>query len=189
MPVEKSRCAWARSPLMIAYHDREWGRPVRDDRVLFEFLTLEGAQAGLSWETVLNKRERYREVFKHFDIAKVAKFRESDVERLMLDAGIIRNRAKILAAVCNAKAVLEVQREFGSFAAYLSSYVGDKPIVGRPGAIGDVPATSPQGDSLSKDLRARGFKFVGPTIAYAFMQATGMVDDHLATCFRAKKAR
>jgi DNA-3-methyladenine glycosylase I len=174
---------------MIAYHDREWGRPVRDDRTLFEFLILEGAQAGLSWETVLAKRARYREVFANFEISRVATFGEADVERLMGDAGIIRNRAKILAAIGNAKAVLEVQREFGSFAKYLRGFVRGKPIVARPRGMGDVPATSAAGDALSKDLRSRGFKFVGPTIVYAFMQAVGMVDDHIAGCFRAKKAK
>jgi DNA-3-methyladenine glycosylase I len=189
MPIDKPRCPWARSPAMIAYHDREWGRAVRDDRTLFEFLILEGAQAGLSWETVLNKRERYREVFKNFEIVRVAKFTSADVERLLQDAGIIRNRAKILAAIGNAKTVLEVQREFGSFAKYVWAFVDGKPIVRRPRGMGDVPATSPAGDAFSKDLKARGFKFVGPTIMYAFMQAVGMVDDHIATCFRAKKAK
>jgi DNA-3-methyladenine glycosylase I len=174
---------------MIAYHDREWGRPVRDDRTLFEFLVLEGAQAGLSWQTILNKRERYREVFANFDIAKVAAFRKSDIARLLRDPGIVRNRLKIEAAIGNAKAALAVQAEFGSLAAYFWGFVNNKPIVSAPRALADVPATTPLAAAVSKDLRARGFRFVGPTIIYAFMQAIGLVDDHVAGCFRARKKR
>ena len=174
---------------MIAYHDREWGRPVRDDRTLFEFLVLEGAQAGLSWQTILNKRERYREDFANFDIAKVAAFRKSDVARLMRDPGIVRNRLKIEAAIDNAKAALAVQAEFGSLAAYFWRFVGNKPIVNAPRTLADVPAMTPLAAEISKDLRARGFRFVGPTIVYAFMQAVGLVDDHLAGCFRARKKK
>jgi DNA-3-methyladenine glycosylase I len=174
---------------MIAYHDKEWGRPVRDDRTLFEFLVLEGAQAGLSWETVLRKRERYREVFAGFEIACVAAFGDKDVARLMADTGIIRNRAKILSAIANANGALAIQRESGTLAKYLWSFAGGKPFVRRPKSPSEVPVTTPQAEALSKDLRARGFTFVGPTIMYAFMQAVGMVDDHLAMCYRAKRGR
>jgi DNA-3-methyladenine glycosylase I len=167
---------------MIAYHDREWGRPVHDDRVLFEFLVLEGAQAGLSWSTILRKREGYRRAFAGFDARKVARFGAADVRRLMGDAGIVRNRLKIDAAVENARRVLEVARERGSFDAYVWSFVGGAPMRRRRRAMGDVPATTPESDALSKDLKRRGFKFVGSTIVYAFMQAVGLVDDHLAGC-------
>ena len=188
MPVERTRSSWAAgsTPAMIAYHDREWGRPVRDDRTLFEFLVLEGAQAGLSWQTILNKRERYREDFANFDIAKVAAFRKSDVARLMRDPGIVRNRLKIEAAIDNAKAALAVQAEFGSLAAYFWRFVGNKPIVNAPRTLADVPAMTPLAAEISKDLRARGFRFVGPTIVYAFMQAVGLVDDHVPGCFRSR---
>jgi DNA-3-methyladenine glycosylase I len=161
------RCAWAKTPLSIAYHDEEWGVPVHDDRVLFEFLILEGAQAGLSWETVLNKRENYRKAFAGFDPTKVAKFSSAERNRLMKNEGIVRNRLKIESAVANARAFLAVQKEFGSFDAYVWRFT--------------------QSDALSKDLRARGFKFVGSTICYAFMQAVGMVDDHAPGCFRRKR--
>ena len=182
------RCAWARTPASIAYHDDEWGTPVHDDRTLFEFLVLEGAQAGLSWETILAKRDRYRAVFADFAIERVARFGASDVARLIGDAGIVRNRLKIEAAIANARAVEALRRETGkSLAAFLWSYVDDEPIVSRPQTPRDVPATTPVSERLSKDLRAHGFRFVGPTIAYAFMQAVGMVDDHLATCFRAQR--
>ena len=178
---EPRRCAWAQSPLGIAYHDREWGVPVHDDRVLFEFLILEGAQAGLSWEIILRKRDAYRRAFAGFDPAKVARFPAARVKALMKDEGIVRNRLKIDSTVTNAKAFLAVQKEFGSFDAYLWRFVGGKPIVlkGRK-----VPAKTAESDALSKDLLRRGFKFVGSTICYAFMQAVGMVNDHQASCFR-----
>jgi DNA-3-methyladenine glycosylase I len=175
------RCAWAQTPLGIAYHDGEWGVPVHDDRVLFEFLILEGAQAGLSWETILRKRDAYRRAFAGFDPKKVARFTPARVEALMRDEGIVRNRLKIESAVTNARAFLAVQREFGSFDAYVWRFVGGEPRVNR----GDrVPAKTAQSDALSKDLLRRGFKFVGSTISYAYMQAVGMVDDHAPYCFR-----
>ncbi len=178
------RCSWAKSPAMIAYHDREWGAPARDDRTLFEFLILEGAQAGLSWETILNKRDHYREVFAGFDPEKVARFAPARVEKLLLDPGIVRNRLKVAGAVKNAKAFLAVQREFGSFAKYAWGFVDDEPIVNAPRKSGEVPATTELSDALAKDLKKRGFTFVGSTIVYAFMQAVGMVDDHLVGCTR-----
>jgi DNA-3-methyladenine glycosylase I len=178
------RCAWAQSPLGIAYHDAEWGVPVHDDRVLFEFLILEGAQAGLSWETILRKRDAYRRAFSRFDPAKVARFTAAQKGKLMKDEGIVRNRLKIDSAVTNARAFLAVQKEFGSFDAYVWRFVDGKPRVNR----GDkVLARTAQSDALSKDLLGRGFKFVGSTICYAFMQAVGMVDDHAAYCFRKKR--
>lgn len=180
----RKRCAWPSNPLAIEYHDREWGVPVKDDRTLFEFLILEGAQAGLSWDTVLAKREHYRKVFDGFDPAKVARYDARKKAKLMLDAGIIRNQLKIESAVVNAKAFLEVQNEFGSFSKYLWAFVGGKPVQGRRKGRGDVPARTEVSDALSKDLKKRGFKFVGTTIMYAFMQATGLVNDHLAGCFR-----
>ena len=176
------RCPWAGDdPLMIAYHDDEWGRPVHDDRVLFEFLILEGAQAGLSWSTILRKRQGYRRAFARFDAKKVAKLGAADVRRLMGDAGIVRNRLKIEAAIVNARRVLEVAKEHGSFDRYVWGFVGGQPIR-RPRTMKNVPATTPESDALSKDLKRRGFKFVGSTIVYAFMQAVGMVDDHVAGC-------
>ena len=178
------RCPWARTDLSIAYHDAEWGVPVHDDRVLFEFLVLEGAQAGLSWETILKKRARYREVFAGFDPARVARFTPARVERLLADPGIVRNRLKVESAVTNARAFLRVQKEFGSFDAYAWRFVGGAPIDGRRRSPRDVPASTPESDALSKDLRARGFRFVGSTICYAFMQAVGLVNDHLVTCPR-----
>ena len=181
---EKKRCSWPGNPLAIDYHDREWGVPVRDDRVLFEFLILEGAQAGLSWDTVLKKREHYRKVFEGFDPAKVAKYGEKKKASLMGDAGIIRKRAKLEASVTNAKAFLALQQEYGSFSKYVWGFVGGKPVQGRRKASGDIPTRTEVSDALSKDLKKRGFKFVGTTIMYAFMQATGMVNDHLAQCFR-----
>ena len=181
------RCAWAQTPLSIAYHDSEWGRPVHDDRVLFEFLTLEGAQAGLSWETILRKRENYRKAFAQFDPAKVARFTGERVARLMNDPGIVRNRRKIDSAITNARQFLAVQREFGSFDRFVWSFVGGRPRVNRPRSLGDVPARTAESDALSKELARRGFKFVGSTICYAFMQAVGMVDDHAADCFRARR--
>jgi DNA-3-methyladenine glycosylase I len=178
------RCAWATTPLGIAYHDTEWGVPAHDDRVLFEFLLLEGAQAGLSWETILRKRDAYRRAFAGFDAAKVARFPAAMRRKLMKNDGIVRNRLKIDSAVTNAQAFLAVQREFGSFDAYVWRFVGGKPIVNRRRRTGEVPAKTPESDALSKDLLKRGFKFVGSTICYAFMQAVGMVDDHLDACFR-----
>ena len=179
------RCAWATTPLGIAYHDKEWGVPVHDDRVLFEFLILEGAQAGLSWETILQKRENYRKALAGFDPRKVARFDSRKKNALMKDAGIVRNRLKIDSTVTNAKAFLAVQKEFGSFDAYLWRFVGGKPIVlkGRK-----VPAKTAESDALSKDLLRRGFKFVGSTICYAFMQAVGMANDHAPHCFRHVRA-
>jgi DNA-3-methyladenine glycosylase I len=178
------RCAWARSPAMIEYHDREWGVPVHDDRVLFEFITLEGAQAGLSWETILAKREAYRRAFAGFDPAKVARFTRAQRARLMKDAGIVRNRLKIDSTVTNAAAFIAVQREFGSFDRFLWGFVGGRPIVNRPRSPGQVPARTALSDALSNELKRRGFRFVGTTICYAFMQAVGVVDDHLVDCFR-----
>lgn len=169
---------------MIRYHDEEWGVPVHDDRVLFEFLILEGAQAGLSWSTILKKREAYREALAEFDPVKVARFTDTRLEKLMANPGIVRNRLKIAATVQNAKAFLAVQKEFGTFDAYLWSFVCGKPIVCARRSMKDVPAKTPESDALSKDLKKRGFNFVGSTICYAFMQAVGMVDDHVADCFR-----
>ena len=178
------RCAWATTPLGIAYHDAEWGVPVHDDAKLFEFLLLEGAQAGLSWETILRKRDAYRRAFTGFDPAKVARFSAARLRQLMHDDGIVRNRLKIKSAVTNAQAFLAVQQEFGSFDAYVWRFVGGKPLVNRRRRTGDVPARTAESDALSKDLLKRGFKFVGSTICYAFMQAVGLVDDHLDNCFR-----
>ena len=186
MAGERHRCSWAggTSPLYLAYHDEEWGVPVHDDRTLFEFLILEGAQAGLSWETILKKRENYRKAFRGFDPAKVARFGAKDVARLLADAGIVRNRAKIAAAIANAQRVLDLQREFGSFDAYIWQFVGGEPTNNRIRSITEIPAKTEQSDAMSKDLKRRGFKFVGPTICYAFMQAVGMVNDHEVECFR-----
>jgi len=177
-----ARCAWATTEFLIPYHDREWGVPVHDDRVFFEFLILEGAQAGLSWETILRKRERYREVFDRFDPAKVARYDARKVAELLSDTGIVRNRAKVAAAIANAVAFLEIAREFGSFDAYVWPFVGTTPIRNAWTSREQLPGTSPEAQALSNDLRKRGFKFIGPTIVYAFMQATGLVDDHVLTC-------
>ena len=176
------RCAWAKTDLSVAYHDREWGVPVHDDRTLFEFLILEGAQAGLSWEIILRKRESYRRAFDNFDAKKIAKYNDKKIARLMSDEGIVRNRLKINASVQNAKSFLEVQREFGNFDAYIWQFVGGTPLRRKRGA--PVPASTPDSDALSKDLARRGFKFVGSTICYSFMQAVGMVNDHDHDCFR-----
>ncbi len=183
---KQSRCAWSEgvNDLYIDYHDTEWGVPVHDDRKQFEFLILEGAQAGLSWSTVLNKRENYRKAFAGFDPIKVARFSQRKTESLLKDPGIIRNRLKVASAVTNAKRFLEVQKEFGSFTAYIWQFVGGKPIQNRRRTMKDIPATSPESDALSKDLKERGFKFVGSTIMYAHMQAVGMVNDHVTSCFR-----
>lgn len=181
---ELTRCGWARSEPNISYHDTEWGVPLHDDRGLFEFLILEGAQAGLSWETILKKRENYREAFDNFDAAKVARYNAKKVERLMANAGIVRNRLKIDSAVSNARAFLDVQKELGSFDDYIWSFVGGKPRVNKIRGMGDVAVSTPESDAMSKDLKKRGFRFVGTTICYAFMQATGMVNDHAMACFR-----
>ena len=185
----KQRCWWATdaSEAMTAYHDHEWGVPVHDDRLLFELLILEGAQAGLSWSTILNKRDAYRKAYRDFDPAKVARFGERERTALAANAGIVRNAAKIAWSVRNAQAFRDVQREFGSFDAYLWAFVDGKPIVNRPRSSADVPASTELSDRISKDLRKRGFGFVGTTIVYAFLQATGVVDDHLRTCFRARR--
>ncbi len=179
-----TRCAWAQSEQMIRYHDEEWGVPVHDDRVWFEFLTLEGAQAGLSWETILRKRERYREVFARFDPKKVARFGPREIKRLLADPGIVRNRLKIAATIQNAKSFLAVQKEFGTFDQYIWQFTGGKPMVSRRESFTEVPARTKESDAMSKDLKKRGFKFVGSTICYALMQATGIVNDHLTGCFR-----
>jgi DNA-3-methyladenine glycosylase I len=184
----KTRCSWAGSnPLMVAYHDEEWGVPVHDDRILFEFLILEGAQAGLSWQTVLNKRENYRKAFNNFDVKKIAKYTAKDEKRLLADPGIIRNRLKVAAAIQNAKSFLEVQKEFGSFDTYIWQFVGGKPLNNKISSLKQIPAKTKESDAMSKDLQKRGFKFVGSTICYAFMQAVGMVNDHTTDCFRYKK--
>lgn len=185
------RCPWATSsPLLATYHDREWGIPVHDDAVLFEFITLEGAQAGLSWETVLRKRERYRTVFAGFDRERVAAFTPKKIEAILADEGVIRHRGKIESVVSNARAIGAIAAEFGSFDAYVWDFVGGKTLPPRPKSAGAIPATTPPAEALSKDLRKRGLKFVGPTIVYAFMQAVGIVNDHIATCaFRDPKRR
>ncbi len=182
--AELVRCTWAANDINIRYHDEEWGVPVRDDRRWFEFLTLEGAQAGLSWETILNKRQRYREVFAEFDPAKVAEFDARKKRELLRDPGIVRNRLKIDATIANAKAFLKVQEEFGSFDAYVWKFVGGAPIQNARKTHRSLPAQTPLSVALSKDLQKRGFRFVGPTICYALMQATGLVNDHLVGCFR-----
>ena len=179
-----SRCAWARTELSIPYHDSEWGVPLHDDRRLFEFLILEGAQAGLSWETILRKRDAYRKAFDDFDPERVARYTPKERDRLMADPGIVRNRLKIDSAVTNASAFLDVRREFGSFDAYIWRFVDGTPRVNKVGALGNGPVSTPESDAMSKDLKRRGFRFVGTTICYAFMQATGMVNDHAVTCFR-----
>jgi DNA-3-methyladenine glycosylase I len=178
------RCRWAANPLAILYHDREWGVPQHDDRVLFEFLILEGAQAGLSWDTILRKRENYRAAFDGFDAAKVARYDLRKTRALLADEGIVRNRLKVKSAIVNAQAFLEVQKEFGSFDRYIWQFVGDKPRVNRWELGGKVPARTAESDAMSRDLKKRGFGFVGSTICYAFMQATGMVNDHAVQCFR-----
>lgn len=179
-----NRCAWPTTELNIAYHDNEWGVPVHDDRILFEFLILEGAQAGLSWSTILNKRENYRRAFDNFDVRKVARYDARKVKALLADAGIVRNRLKVASAVRNAQAFLAVQKEFGSFDKYIWSFGGGKPIQNRRKSLREIPARTPQSDAMSRDLLKRGFKFVGSTICYAFIQAVGMVNDHTVDCFR-----
>ncbi len=181
----QKRCPWCLgSEAYIAYHDREWGTPVHEERMLFELLILEGAQAGLSWSTILNKRENYRKAFDHFDARKIARYADKKIARLLADAGIVRNRLKIAAAIQNAKAFLALQKEFGSFDRYVWAFVGGKPKQHRRRSLKQVPARTAESDAMSQDLKRRGFKFVGSTICYAFMQATGMVNDHLVGCFR-----
>ena len=178
------RCPWAQTPANVEYHDTEWGVPLHDDRALFELLILEGAQAGLSWTTILNKRENYRRAFDQFDAQKIARYGAKKVAALLEDAGIVRNRLKIAATIQNAKSFLQVQQEFGSFDRYLWAFVGGKPIVNRRRSMKELPTRTAESDAMSRDLLQRGFKFVGTTICYAFMQATGMVNDHLVTCPR-----
>jgi DNA-3-methyladenine glycosylase I len=182
-PVQEPvRCAWASNELAVRYHDEEWGRPVHDDRVLFEFLILEGAQAGLSWNTILQKRVNYRKAFDGFDPARVARYDRRKLQQLLRDPGIVRNRLKVSSAVENAKAFLRVQEEFGSFDRYIWQFVGGKPIVNARKSLKQVPPSTTESDAMSKDLKKRGFKFVGSTICYAFMQAVGMVNDHVVNC-------
>jgi DNA-3-methyladenine glycosylase I len=181
------RCEWASlesDPAYLAYHDEEWGLPSHDERRLFEMLVLEGAQAGLSWSTILHKRDGYRKAFARFDVAKVARFTPAKVERLLEDPGIVRNRLKVESTLTNARATLAVREELGSLDAYLWSFVGDSPIVNRWTRLGTIPAETDESRAMSKDLKRRGFRFVGPTVCYAFMQATGMVNDHVTSCFR-----
>ena len=193
MNTKEKRCPWGRwdNELYLKYHDEEWGVPVYDDKVIFEFLVLESAQAGLSWETILKKREGYRKAFKDFDPKKIAKMEKRDVTRLMnlKTAEIIRNKAKIEAAINNAKRFLEVQKEFGSFSNYIWKFVGGKPIVNKIKTLKDYPVTTPEAEALAKDLKKRGFKFLGPTVMYAHMQATGMVNDHTVDCFRYRQVQ
>jgi len=185
---EKIRCPWClKFDEYIQYHDDEWGKPVHDDKIHFEFLILEGAQAGLSWSTVLRKREGYRKNFAGFDPVKVARFTPARIEKILLDPGIIRNRLKVVAAVNNANRFLAVQKEFGTFNKYIWSFVGGKPIINKRKKLSEVPATSPESDALSADLIKRGFKFVGSTVMYAHMQACGLVNDHLVDCWRYKQ--
>jgi DNA-3-methyladenine glycosylase I len=183
------RCGWAQGESYIAYHDTEWGVPVHDDRVWFEFLILEGAQAGLSWSTILNKREHYRKAFSGFDARKVARYDDAKVARLLENPGIVRNRLKVASAISNAQAFLAVQKEFGTFDRYIWTFTGGAPIQNQWRQLKDVPPRSAESDVMSKDLRRRGFNFVGTTICYAFMQATGMVNDHIVTCFRHRELR
>lgn len=185
---DRIRCPWClKTPEYIRYHDEEWGNPVHDDRIHFEFLILEGAQAGLSWETILKKREGYRRLFAEFDPQKVARFTEAKVEKLLQDPSIVRNRLKVNGAVTNAKLFLDIQKEFGSFDQYIWGFVDGKPIVNHWKKLADIPATSKESDALSKDLKKRGFKFTGSTVMYAHMQACGLVDDHLEDCWRRTK--
>ena len=187
--MNRQRCKWASEPLFWAYHDREWGTPVHDDRRLFEFIILEGAQAGLSWSTILRKRETYRAAFRGFDVEKIARFGVRDVARLLNDPGIVRNRLKVAAAIRNARATLEIVEEFGSLDAYLWQFTGGTPIQNRRRSHREVPARTVESDAMSKALRKRGLSFVGSTICYAFMQAVGMVNDHTVDCFRFRELR
>ena len=185
----KTRCEWANSknPLMVAYHDREWGKPLKNDRKLFELLILEGAQAGLSWEIILNRRKNYRKTFKQFEPEKLARLTDRQLEKILKDPGIVRNRLKVYSVRLNARAYLEVRKEFGTFSKYLWSFVGGKPIQNKWKTLSEIPVTTPESDAMSRDLKKRGFKFAGSTICYAFMQAAGMVNDHTVTCFRFRK--
>ncbi len=190
MQKSVKRCPWpSDDPLMIAYHDTEWGVPLHDDRKLFEFMVLDGAQAGLSWSTILRKRENFRKAFRGFDPKVVARFNAKDVERLLKNEGIIRNRLKIESAIINARMFLEVRKEFGSFDAYIWQFVDHKTVQHRCRRLSEIPATSKESDAMSTDLKKRGFKFVGSTICYAFMQAAGLVNDHLVDCFRFREVR
>jgi DNA-3-methyladenine glycosylase I len=181
----KTRCAWCGDdPLYVSYHDNEWGMPIHEDRLLFEFLVLEGAQAGLSWLTILKKRDNYRKAFDNFEIERVAQYGQPDIDRLLLDPGIVRNRLKIASAIQNARGVLAIQAEYGSFDAYLWRYVNGRPIQNRWTCMAELPATSAASDQMSKDLKKRGFNFVGSTICYSLMQAVGMVNDHFVNCYR-----
>ena len=184
----KKRCGWARTPIEIDYHDREWGVPLHDDQRLFEFLVLEGAQAGLSWVTILKKRDAYRKAFDQFEITKVARYRPARIEKLLANPGIVRNRLKVEAAVVNARCTLAVQQEFGSLDAYLWRFVDGLPVRNAWKSLQEIPATTKESDTMSKDLRRRGFKFAGSTICYALMQAVGMVNDHTIDCFRHSRA-
>ena len=189
--MRAARCRWVRSdrPLDLEYHDLEWGVPVRDDRRLFEFLLLEGAQAGLSWSTILNKREGYRRAFASFDAERIARFNRRSVERLLRDKGIVRNRLKVTAAIDNARAYLQLREETGNFSDYIWAFVDGTPVQNAWAALSDIPAQTPTSEAMSKDLRQRGFRFVGPTICYAFMQAAGLVNDHTVDCFRYSEVR
>jgi DNA-3-methyladenine glycosylase I len=188
-PATPIRCSWATNDLSIRYHDEEWGLPTHDDAKLFEFLILEGAQAGLSWDTILKKRGNYRTAFDHFDPKKIARYDRRKIQSLMNDAGIIRNRLKIASAIQNARAFLKLQDDFGSFDAYIWQFTGGSPIVNSRRSMNQVPARTPESDTMGKDLKKRGFSFVGTTICYAYMQAVGMVNDHLTTCFRYSQIR
>ena len=189
-PTGSQRCPWCgEEPVYVTYHDEEWGVPVHDDRKLFEFLILEGAQAGLSWLTILKRREGYRRAYRGFDPQKVARFGASSVRRLLGDAGIIRNRLKVEASISNARAFLAVQEEWGSFDAYIWSFVDGQPIQNRWRSLSELPASTPLAETISRDLKQRGFRFVGPTVVYAHMQATGMVNDHLVSCFRYRQLK
>lgn len=182
--MEKIRCGWCeKDDLYRKYHDEEWGRPVYDDETIFEFLILESFQAGLSWYTILSKRDNFRKAFDHFDYRKIATYSEKKIEELMDDSGIIRNRLKILSAITNAQKFMEIQKEFGSFSKYIWSFIEEKPIDNSPEKLSDIPATTEVSDRISRELKKRGFKFVGSTVIYAHMQATGMVNDHLKSCF------
>jgi len=191
MPLQKEplRCAWPGNPLAVVYHDTEWGVPVHDDRLLFEFIVLEGAQAGLSWDTILRKRENYRKAFDNFNPEIVAKYDDKKLAELLSDPGIIRNRLKIASTITNAQAFLKVAEEFGSFDKYIWQFVDYKPIVNRWKSHKEIPAVTPEAEAMAKDLKKRGFKFMGPTICYAHMQATGMVNDHTTDCFRYRELR
>lgn len=189
MKAKKKRCEWGEYESMIEYHDKEWGVPIHEDKKLFEMLILEGAQAGLSWSTILKRRSGYRKAFKNFDALKIAKFTKADVKRLLKDEGIIRNKLKIESTISNAKALLEVKKEFGSFDKYIWGFVGGRPIKNKFRKLKDLPASTEISGKMSKDLKGRGFRFVGSTICYAFMQAVGMVNDHVISCFRYKQIR